>query len=78
MQNNIRTVYISEIHLLYNLSTIFGVLYQNMKIIKIKFIILQQHWRQRAPAFSVDQLLVLHVKSMFTKYMRGVAICMYF
>jgi hypothetical protein len=33
MQNNIRTVYISEIHLLYNLSTIFGVLYQNMNLL---------------------------------------------
>ena len=34
--------------------------------------------RKREPAFSVDQLLILHVKSMFGKYMRGVAACMYF
>jgi hypothetical protein len=34
----------------------------------------------REPALSVDQLLILHVKSMFGKigkYMRGVAACMY-
>jgi hypothetical protein len=34
------------------------------------------------PAFSADQLLILHVKSMFGKYGRGVAAtvaaCMYF
>ena len=30
---------------------------------------------QREPAFSFDQLLILHVKSMFGKYMQGVAAC---
>jgi hypothetical protein len=33
---------------------------------------------QLSAAFSVDQLLILHVKSMFGKYRRGVAACMYF
>jgi hypothetical protein len=28
--------------------------------------------------FNVDQLLILHVKSMFGKYGRRVAACMYF
>jgi hypothetical protein len=41
-----------------------------------------QHWRSREPAFShrfsVNPLLILHVKSMFGKYRRGVAACMYF
>jgi hypothetical protein len=81
MQNNIPTVHISEIHSYIvksnNLSTIFGVLYK--KYNKIKIIMLPwQHWRKREPAFSVDQLLILHVKSMFGKYRRVVAACMYF
>jgi hypothetical protein len=71
MHNNIPAVHISEIHCYIvknnNLSTIFGVLYKN--IIKIKFIALPwQHWRKREPAVSVDQILILHVKSMFGKY----------
>jgi hypothetical protein len=46
---------------------------------KMKIIVLPwQHGRKREPAFSVDQLLILHVKSIFGKYGRGVAACMYF
>jgi hypothetical protein len=57
------------------LTTIFAVL--NKSVIKIKIIVLPwQYWRKREPAFRVDQLLILHVKSMFRKYERGVAACM--
>jgi hypothetical protein len=60
-----------------NLSTIFAVLYKS--IIKINIIVLSWQYRRKSePAFSVDQLLILHVKSMFGKYGRGVAACMHF
>ena len=56
-----------------NLPTIFAVLCKS--IMKIKIIVLPwQHRRKCEPAFSaVDQLLILHVKSIFGKYGRGVA-----
>ena len=55
-----------------NLSTIIGVLYKKYNKNQIYCVC------KREPALSVDQLLILHVKSMFGKYMRGVAACMYF
>ena len=33
---------------------------------------------ERDPAFSVGHFGILHVNSMFGKYGRGVAACMYF
>jgi hypothetical protein len=79
MQNNIPTVHISEIHCYVvksnNLSTI---VLRVVHIIKIKIIVLPwQNWRKREPAFSVNQLLILHVIPIFGKY-EGVASCMYF
>jgi hypothetical protein len=37
-----------------------------------------QHLPQCEPVFSVGQLLILHVKSMFGKYRLGVAAYIYF
>ena len=51
-----------------NLSTIFAVLYKKIEI-KIFRMLSWQHFDvQWEPAFSVGQLPILHVKSMFGKY----------
>ena len=88
MQNNIPTVYISKINCYIIksniLSTIFGVLYQKYIIIKLSCChdnikLSCCHGNTDANAFSVDQLLILLVKSMFGKYSRpGVAASIYF
>jgi hypothetical protein len=65
MQNNIPTLYISEIHCCIvkntKFSNIFVIFLQkNMKIFKnLKITVYAQH----EPAFSVGQLRILHVKS---------------
>jgi hypothetical protein len=66
MQNNIPTVHISEIHCYIvksnNLSTIFAVLCKNIiKYIQI-YRVAMTTLSKREPAFSVDQLLILHLK----------------
>ena len=75
MQNNIPTLYVLEIHCCIVKSTKFSNIFvilnkKNMKIFKNLEIIV---YAQREPAFSVSQLLILHVQSMFGKYKRGVA-----
>ena len=74
MQNNIPTLYISKIHCCIVKSTksncqIFLSFYTKKNFFNLKITV----YAQREPAFSVGQFLILHVKSMFGKYRRGVA-----
>jgi hypothetical protein len=67
MQNNIATLYISKIHCC--IVKYFCHFIQKKFFFNLKITV----FAQREPAFSVGQFLILHVKSMFGKYRRGVA-----
>jgi hypothetical protein len=79
IQNNIPTAHILEINCYIvksnNLSTIFGVLYKKYNKNSNDHVAIATQ-RNASLHFTVDQLLILHVKS--GKYRREVAACMYF
>jgi hypothetical protein len=72
MQNNIPTVYISEIYCCIvkstNLSTILQFCTKNMKNLKYRVVMATL---KHEPAFSVGHFWILHVNLMFGKYWRG-------